>query len=134
MSKYAEITRALGDAVQAYQPGLNVYYYVPRSLVPPSAIIKPQAHRTVEYMVTHGESRIADWYLLIMLVIGQISEEDAQEQAGELVSPGSNLIRSVNSMKFVGGGFAKVTEGAVSEMMFGEGLYTYAQLTVHIRA
>jgi hypothetical protein len=137
VTDYATVQNILGDAVQAYQPDLNVYYYVPRSLVPPAAIIKPQAHKTIDYRVDHGDGQLAQWYFLIMLVIGQIVEEEAQEEAGALISPGSSLIKSVNSIQFPGGrgrGYAKVVEGAVSEMMFGEGLYTYAQLTVSIIA
>jgi hypothetical protein len=132
--KYEEVTAILGNAVQSSGLVMNVYYYVPRSVVPPSAIIKPQAHRTIDYMQTQGECGLAKWYFLVMLVIGQVDEQAAQEEAGVLVSPRSSLIRALTGIKFPTSGYVQVTEGAVSEMMFADGLYTYAQLSVTVCA
>lgn len=134
MTDYDAVRTALGAAVKAYAPGLNIYDYVSQSFTPPAAIVKPQAHKTVDYQMVQGGGGLAKWTFLVMLVIGQIVEEDAQKQAGALVSPNSPFIQAINNTKFPSGGFAKVVEGAVSEMMFGNGLYTYAQLTVSITA
>ena len=136
MASYASVQAALGAAIGTYSPALalNTYTYVPRSLVPPAAIIQPQAHKTIDYMVLHGSSHVAKWYFTVQLVIGQVDEEAAQEQAGVLISPGSDFIAALNSTAFPNGGYAKVTEGAVSQMMFADGLYTYAQLSVYIQA
>lgn len=134
MSNYNDVRTALGTAIQRYQPGLNVYYYVPQSLVPPAAIIKPQSQnvRTIEYAQAHGDSSLAKWHFQVLLVIGQLDEQAAQEQAGELISPGSTLVRSLSGR--LSTGFSQVTEGGISSMMFDQGLYTYAQLTVAVLA
>ena len=134
MSNYNDVRTALGAAIQQFQPGLNVYYYVPQSLVPPAAIVKPQSQnvRTIEYLQTQS-SGLAKWHFQVLLVIGQLDEQAAQEQAGELISPGSPLLRALNNVR-LSTGFSQVTEGGISSMMFDQGLYTYAQLTVVVTA
>lgn len=134
MTGYNAVRTALGAAVQSYQPGLNVYYYTPRSLVPPAAIIKPQSQnqRTIEYLQVQGAGGLAKWHFNILLVIGQLDEQAAEEQAGELISPGSPLVRALNGR--LSTGFSQVIEGGIASMMFDQGLYTYAQLTVVVTA
>ncbi len=143
VTTYDEVTAALGCSVAEFEPtfetGVNLFNYQPRTVVPPCAIIKPQAHRTVEYRVALSNSVTAKWHFLVMLVVGQVSEQDAQRQVGVLVSPNSLLIQAVNATKFPHGGYAKVTEGAISQMAVktrdgGEALYTYAQLSVFVQA
>jgi len=67
-----------------------------------------------------------------MIVVGQVDEEVAQEQAGNLITPGSDLIRAIQDLKF--NGYAQVLEGGISQMMFDQGLYTYAELNVVVKA
>lgn len=131
MSNYNTIRAAVGAAVQVSQPGVNVYYFVPRTLVPPAAIVQPNPSRTISYLKTQS-SRAAEWYFNVMLVIGQIDEQAAQEQTGDLISPGSPLLRSLNGK--IETGYAQVTDGAISEMTFGTSLYTYARLSVTVVA
>lgn len=131
MSNYNDVRSALGAAVQSYQPNLNVYYYVPRTIVPPAAIIQPVPHRTINYVQAYG-SELAKWRFTVMIVIGLVDEESAQEQAGDLISPGSALIRALNTR--LASGYAQVTEGGLAEMMFDTGLYTYAELSVVVTA
>ena len=132
---YNDVRTALGVAVQQYQPGLNVYYYVPKSLVPPAAIIKPQSQnvRTIDYIQGGGGSLLAKWFFNVLIVIGQPYEEASQEQAGALISPGSSLIASLKAVQ-LGRGYAEVTQGGISEMAFDQGSFTYAQLTVTVTA
>lgn len=131
MSNYNTIRGALGAAVQSFQPELNIYYFVPRTLVPPAAIVQPRPQRTVSYL-TAQTSRAAEWYFNIMVVVGQIDEQAAQERTGDLISPGSPLLQALNGK--VGNGYAQVVDGSISEMTFGTALYTYARLSVTVVA
>ena len=143
MTTYDQVTDALGASIRTFDPSfvadVNLFNYQPRTVVPPCAIIKPQAHRTVDYVTGQSNSRTAKWHFLIMLVIGEVDEHAAQQEAGALVSPGSPLINAVRATKFPTSGFAVVTQGAVSQMAVktrdgGEALYTYAQLSVLVEA
>lgn len=131
MTDYNDVRNALTEAVRVYSSELNVYHYVPRTLVPPSAIVKPRGTRTIDYQQMQGRSQLAKWYFNIMLVIGLVDEEAAQKLAGELISPGSPLITCLLAAN-VPNGFTQVTEGAVNNMMFGQALYTYAELMVTV--
>lgn len=132
MTNYNTIRVALGTAIGAYQSELSVYYYVPRTLVPPAAIVQPKPHRTISYMRAQS-SGLAEWNFNVLLVVGLVNEQSAQDQVGELVSPGSPLIRALQNAQLPNG-FVQVTDGSISEMTFeghhGQGLYTYAQLSV----
>jgi hypothetical protein len=130
VANYNDIRYALGASVTAYQPNVNVYYYVPRSLVPPAAIVQPQPHRTISYQQALS-SPMAEWRFNILIVIGQVDEQAAQEQAGELISPGSGLVQALNDTQLPSG-YVVVTDGSISEMQTGSSstLYTYAQLSV----
>lgn len=127
VSGYNDVRRALGAAVQAYDPEMNVYYYVPRTLVPPAVVVQP-AHRTVSYLQGQS-SRTAEWHFNVMIIVGQIDEEGAQEMAGELISPGSPLVQALNDT-IVPKGYAQVTDGTVAETTIGGGVYTHVQLSV----
>lgn len=132
MSNFEQIRDAVEEAVKVYKEDLNVYRYVPRTLIPPCAIIKPRNNRTIDYMGAQS-SALADWYFTIMIVIGRVDEESSQKQAGDMISPGSDLIRSLQRMKLPTG-FCTVTDGAVAEMMFSQSLHTYAELQIKIKA
>ena len=133
MTNYEEVRTAIDDAVHVYRKELNIYRYIPRTLVPPCAVIKPRGNRTIDYMKMQGRSTLADWYFTVMIIIGRIDERAAQKQAGEMISPGSQLIRCLQAMKLPTG-FCQVTEGAVNDLMFGQALYTYAELQLKITA
>jgi hypothetical protein len=132
VANYNDIRNALGASVTAFQPNVNVYYYVPRTLVPPAAIVQPVPHRTISYLQVQS-SPMAEWRFNILLVIGQVDEQAAQEQAGELISPGSGLVQALNDTQLPSG-YVVVTDGAISEMQTGgsAALYTYAQLSVTV--
>lgn len=131
MTNYNDVRAALAEAVADATPVLNIYSYVPQTLTPPSAIIQPAPHRTIDYMQT-AQSGLAKWRFNIMIVVGQVSEEAAQEQAGDLISPGSPLLLALNTR--LGSGFSQVFEGGIAQMMFDQGLYTYAELSVIVTA
>ena len=131
MTNYNVVREALAGAVEAATPVLNIYSYVPQTLTPPSAIIQPAPHRTIDYLQTQ-QSGLAKWRFNIMIVVGQVSEEAAQEQAGDLISPGSPLLLALNTRLCTG--FVQVVEGGISQMMFDQGLYTYAELSVVVTA
>lgn len=128
MSSYSTVRHALAGSISTYNTELNVYYYVPQSLVPPAAIVQPVANRTIDYTQALS-SGFAYWHFHVLLVVGLVDEEAAQEQVGELVSPGSALITALNNTPLANG-YVQVTEASVSEMTFTKGLYTYARLTV----
>lgn len=134
MANYNDVRAALGQAIAVFNPALalNTYSYVPRSIVPPAAIVQPAPHRTIDYTQAEGRSTFALWRFNIMIVIGQVEEEAAQTQAGDLITPGSALIRAIQDLKF--NGYAQVLEGGISQMMFDQGLYTYAELNVVVKA
>jgi hypothetical protein len=127
VSGYNTVRKALGAAVQEYEPDINIYYYVPRTLVPPAVIVQP-AHRTVSYLQGQS-SRSAEWRFNVMVIVGQVSEEGAQEMAGELISPRSLLVAALNNTKLEKG-YAQVTDGTVAETTIGGGVYTHVQLSV----
>lgn len=137
MSKYNDIRKSLGAASAEWlgsigisQPTMNVYNYVPRTLIPPSVIIQPVAQRTISYMDVLGRGGLADWYFHVLIVVGLVDEEAAQEMTGDIISPGSPLIHALqDSLRFV-----QVTDGCISEMMFGNSLYTYARLNTMVKA
>lgn len=129
MTNFNFVRKALGTAIQSYQPGLNVYYYVPRSFAPPAAIVEPASQRTINYKMVQGNGPFSKWFFNVLLVLGQVDEEAAQEAAGEIISPGSPLIRALQCAD-LGNGFVEVTDAAISQMQFGNGIYTYARLTV----
>lgn len=129
MSNYNEIRVGLGAAMQRYEAGLNIYYHVPRTLVPPAAIIEPNSNRSIDYTQAYS-SGLADWHFVVTLVIGLVDEEASQRIAGDLISPGSSLLETLNNSSR----FAKVTQGSVAEATFGKGLYTCARLSVLVKA
>ena len=130
MTNYNTVRTALGAAIQAYQQDLNVYYYVPQSLIAPAAIVQPLPQRTIDYLQAQS-SGFAKWHFNVLLVVGQVDEQAAQEMVGDLVSPGSDLIKALNDTK-LDNGYAQVVQGGVSEMTFSKGLYTYARLSVDV--
>lgn len=134
MANYNDIRAAIGAAISVYNPALalNTYSYVPRSIVPPAVIVQPSPHRTIDYLQAEGRSSFATWNFNIMIVVGQVDEEVAQQQAGDLITPGSPFIRAIQDIKL--NGYAVITNGGISQMMFDQGLYTYAELTVVIKA
>lgn len=134
MANYNDVRAALGAAINVYSPALalNTYSYVPRSIVPPAAIVQPAPHRTIDYTQVEGRGTFALWRFSVMIVVGQVDEEVAQTQAGDLITPGSPLIRAIQDLKL--NGYAQVLEGGIAQMMFDQGLYTYAELTVVVKA
>lgn len=130
MATYNDIRAALAEAIQTYQPDLNVYYYVPRTFIPPVAIVQPVPHRTIKYSKAQGPGLMAYWQFHVLLVIGQVDEQASQEQAGELISPESPLVQALNTRLL--NGFSHVLDAGISESMFDDGLYTYVQLTVQV--
>jgi hypothetical protein len=74
---------------------------------------------------------MAEWHFSVMLVVGLVDEQRAQEQVGDLISPDSPLIVALHNAPLPNG-YSQVLDGSVSEMTFGQGLYTYAQLSVTV--
>jgi hypothetical protein len=134
VANYNDVRAALGAAISVYNPALalNTYSYVPRSIVPPAVILQPTPHRTIDYTQVEGRGTFALWRFNIMVVVGQVDEEVAQEQAGDLITPGSDFIRAIQDIKL--NGYAQVLEGGIAQMMFDQGLYTYAELNVQVKA
>lgn len=132
MATYEQVKTALGDSLRAnYQYDLNIFDEVPRSLVPPAAIVKPRPHRTIGYLHAMGSSTLAKWQFEVLLIIGFVDDVAAQKLAGELISPGSPLIRALNCR--IMNGFSQVIDSGTSQMMIeDQGLYTYAELTVQV--
>jgi len=131
VANYNDVRAALGTALETYQSGLNVYDYVPKSLTPPAAIVQPAPHRTIDYVQAQGAGGLAKWRFNVLIVIGQVDELAAQQQAGDLISPGSSVIQALNRMPLTNG-YALVESGGIAQMMFDQGLYTYAELSVVI--
>jgi hypothetical protein len=134
VANYNVVRKLLGDALNVYMPSLamNTYSYVPRSIIPPAAIVQPAPHRTIDYTQVEGRGNFALWRFNIMIVVGQIDEEVAQAQAGDIITPGSPLIRAIQDIKT--NGYAQVLDGGISSMMFDQGLYAYAELSVIVKA
>lgn len=131
MTSFVEVRDTLGGAIRRVLPELNVYNHVPRSLVPPAAIVRPTPNSTIDYEQQYSSAQ-ADWMWTLMLVVGQIDDEWAQDQMGELITPNSDLIRAINEATFSAPGWARVQRGGISQMNFGKALYTYAELTVRV--
>jgi hypothetical protein len=128
-----EVRDTLGQMCSKTLPTLNVYNHVPRSLVPPAAIVRLAPHNAIDYEQQYS-SGLADYMWTIMLVIGQVDDEAAQDQIGELITPNSPLIVAINNATFPAPGWAKVQKAGVSQMMFGKALYSYAELSVRVTA
>jgi hypothetical protein len=136
MANYNDVRAALEGAIWACSPdlSLNTYSYVPRSLTPPALILQPHPHRAIDYMQVEGRGLFAAWRFNVMIVVGQIDEEAAQQMAGDLISPGSPMITAIQGLRVGGTGFTQVLEGGIAQMMFDQGLYTYAELSVVVKA
>lgn len=134
MTTFSEVRGELGRAIAKALPECNVYPIEPRSLVPPAAIVKPAPHNTIDYEQMYSSSQ-ADWMWIVMIVVGQVNDEAAQDQIGDLLSPGSDLINAINDADFgAGRGWARVQRGNASQMNFGKALYSFAELTVRVTA
>lgn len=134
MTEFSEVRQTLGAAIhRAMGQELNVYHFVPRSLIPPAAIVQPAPNSTIDYEQQYS-SGLADWMFKVMIVVGQVDDEAAQNQAGRILTPNSTLIQAINDVTFSTSGWAKVQRGNVSQMNFGKALYTYAELTVRVTA
>lgn len=135
VSNYNDVREALGAQLKSFQSGLTIYHHVPRSVVPPVAIIQANPTRTIDYLQAQS-SRSAEWYFSVMIVVGLVNERAAQKQVGDLISPGSDLLKALNTR--LANGYCQVTNGSIQEAMFGEpsrqGLYTYARLSVIVLA
>jgi hypothetical protein len=130
VTTYNIVRESLGGALTSYRPTMNVYHHIPRTLVPPAAIVQPRPTRTVSYLQAQS-SGMAEWYFTIIVVIGLVDEKASQDMAGEIISPGSPLIVALQNVTLPSG-FVTVTEGAIAEMSVGEGLYTHVQLAVTV--
>ena len=137
MSDYDTVRQAIGAALKSYESELNVYYHMPRTFVPPAAIVKPRAHRTTEFELQMGGGTYAHYHFIVQFIIGLVDETAAQDQAGQLVSPNSPLIWALQDA-VIPSGFVQVTDAAVSEMMVntdnGSALYTYAEIALKVDA
>jgi hypothetical protein len=133
VTSFVEVRDTLGAAILRVLPEMNVYNHVPRSLVPPAAIVRPTPNSTINYEQQYSSFQ-ADWMWTLMLVVGQIDDEWAQDEIGKLISPDSELIRSINNVEFTTSGWARVQRGNTSQMNFGKALYAYAELTVRVTA
>lgn len=138
MTLYNDIRYALAASVKSSLPfPMNVFPYMPRTFVPPTALVFPNT-RTINYLQMMS-SPSAEWHYTVMIVIGQPDEEAAQNICGELISPGSSMITAINNT-VIPSGFAVVTDGSVSERTVpgasndGAALYTHAELHVMVKA
>jgi hypothetical protein len=130
VTSFSDVRSVLGGSIRRALPGLNVHHYVPRSLVPPAAIVQPNPHNTIDYEQQYS-SGLADWMFTVMIVVGQVDDESAQDQVGAMLTPNSPLICAINESRFETG-WARVQRGNVAQMNFGKALYTYAELTVRV--
>ena len=132
MTEFSEVRQTLGAAInRVMSHELNVYHYVPRSLIPPAAIVQPAPNTTIDNEPQYS-SGLADWMFKVMIVVGEVDDEAAQDQVGKILTPNSPLIQAINDVTFSTSGWAKVQRGNVSQMNFGKALYTYAELTVRV--
>lgn len=133
MTDYDTVRLALGESLRAnYSYDLSIFDEVPRTLVPPAAIVKPRPNTIPEYRRAMGRSTLAKWHFDVLLIIGLVDETEAQKMAGELISPGSPLINALNCRLL--NGYSQAVDSGVSEMMVGEALYTYAEVAVEVLA
>lgn len=132
-ANYNDVRKLLGDACRTLADNVSVRYYIPRSISPPTSVILPQ-FPTVQYLnLSPGES--AQWNMIVMYFVGQINEETAQDQTGEMISPGSKLLRALNDAQIRPGyGSVSVSEASLSEMKIGSAVFSYARLDVAVRA
>lgn len=133
MANYNELKRTLGDALRTFSDEINVSDFFPKSVVPPAAVIQP-AVPTINFIQAE-QSRTAEWRFTVMLIIGQVNEEAAQEKIGDLISPGSPLIEVLNAVGEDSGFLrVKVTDASISEVQVGTTNYAYARLSVNVIA
>lgn len=138
MSRYNDIRYALAASVEASLPfPVNVYPYMPKTMIPPAAMVYPNT-RTINYLQMLS-STSAEWHFTVLIVLGEIDEEAAQNLVGELVSPDSQVIAAICNTT-IPGGYAVVTDASVSERQVpgasanGAALYTHAELHVMVKA
>lgn len=136
VSNYNDVRDALGVQLKSFQSGLTIHHFVPRSITPPAAIVQANPTRTIDYLQAQS-SRSADWHFGIMIVVGLVNEKVAQKRVGDLISPGSELLRALNTR--IANGYAQVTNASIQEAMFEtlagrQALHTYARLSVIVSA
>lgn len=138
MSRYNDIRYALAASVGSGLPfPVNVYPYLPKTFVPPAAMVYPNT-RSINYLQTMS-STSAEWHYTVLIVLSEMDEESAQNMVGDLVSPDSSVIAAICNTK-IPNGYAVVTDGSVSERQVpgasanGAALYTHAELHVMVKA
>lgn len=138
MSRYNDIRYALAASVESSLPfPLNVYSYMPKTFIPPAAMVYPNT-RSINYLQMMS-SQSAEWHYTVLIVLGEVDEEAAQNLVGDIVSPDSAVIAAICNTK-IPGGYAVVTDGSVSERQVpgasatGAALYTHAELHVMVKA
>jgi hypothetical protein len=135
MPNYNEVRESLVQAIKSFQPNLIVYSYVPRTGIPPLAILQPSPQRTIDYLEAQS-SRSAKWRFTCIIAVGLVDSDAAQKRVGDLITPGSELLKVLNGR--VAQGYSQVTDGAIVETMMGvapkQGLYTCARLNIVVLA
>lgn len=135
MANENDLRRTLADAMRAFfSDEINVSEFFPKSPPPsPSLVIQPGT--PVGDLIQAMNSSTAEWQFVIMLLVGQVNEEAAQNKIGDLCSPGSPLIQALNAIGEDSGFLrVKVTNVSISEVQYATTMYAYGRFQVKVIA
>jgi hypothetical protein len=135
MATFNQIRTVLAAACGTVVDDLNVYYYLPRRPSIPAVVIRTQKP-TGDYTTTWGGG-YAEWLFEILILVGRVSDESAQNFLGDMISPDSTLITALNNIEFPGGpgyGHGHVRKVDLTDMKVGATRYACARLTALVRA
>jgi len=135
MAGFNEVRLVLADACRSAVGDVNVFYYLPKRVPAPAVVIRT-VKPTGDYLTTWGGG-YAEWMFEVLVVVGRVSDESAQNMLGDMISPDSSLITALNDVEFPGGpgcGHAHVRKCDIADIRIGATRYACARLTVLVRA
>lgn len=135
MAGFNEIRVVLADACKSAVGDLNVFYYLPKRAPVPAVVIRT-VKPTGDYLTVWGGG-YAEWMFEVLVIVGKVSDESAQNQLGDMISPNSALVTALNDIEFAGGpgyGHAHVRKCDIADIRMGATRYACARLTVLVRA
>lgn len=108
-------------------PGIKIYPTARKSPALPAAVIRPG--RPTGRPIVALTSPSAKWKVDVLLLLGMINEEVAQERAFEILSPSSKLLQALKSIR-VANGFLITSEIQIGQLSYNNGWYEGGRVTL----
>lgn len=135
MGKYRDVRDTLAASAQAGVTAMgitdvNVYSTLNKSAVAPAIVVRP-GNPTILYGEADGRSPLARWNFEVLIIVGQVNEQAAQDRIADMIDPDSPIIEALDDSDF-GNGFAQTRRALVGETPIGATLYASALIGVQV--